>query len=121
MSVTEAVSNILGKRLVQNDKGDTMVYVYDRDRNLSINTGGRYHQTREGGSIHTDNVNLSNRWDYLILSCVSKAEVGGETILVNGNDIYKILKKKYRLALKILRKIFTGKKEEYQRASISLQ
>ena len=27
MSVTEAVSNILGKRLVQNDKGDTMVYV----------------------------------------------------------------------------------------------
>ena len=108
MSVT--VSNILGKRLVQNDKGDTMVYVYDRDRNLSINTGGRYHQTREGGSIHTDNVNLSNRWDYLILSCVSKAEVGGETILVNGNDIYKILKKKYRLALKILRKNFYWEK-----------
>ena len=34
------------------------------------NTGARYHQTREGGSIHTDNVNVSSRWKYMILSCL---------------------------------------------------
>ena len=59
------MSVILGK-IVQNEKGDKLVYVFDRDRNLSINAGGRYHQTREGGSIHTDNVNLKIKWDYLI-------------------------------------------------------
>ena len=36
---------------------------------LSINSGDRYHQTREGGSIHTDNVNLKDKLDFLLLSC----------------------------------------------------
>ncbi len=110
IDVTKAVSVILGKKIVQNEKGDKLVYVFDRDRNLSINSGGRYHQTREGGSIHTDNVNLKIKWDYLILSCVSKAEIGGETILVNGKEIYKILKKKFKLALSILKKNFYWEK-----------
>ena len=110
IDVTKAVSLILGKKIVQNEKGDKLVYVFDRDRNLSINSGGRYHQTREGGSIHTDNVNLKLKWDYLILSCVSKAEIGGETILVNGKEIYKILKRKFKLALSILQKNFYWEK-----------
>ena len=84
--------------------------VYDRDRELSINKGGRYHQTREGGSIHTDNVNVSLKWDYMILSCLSSGLVGGETILVNAKDVYNQLNKKFNLSKKILQKNYYWEK-----------
>ena len=57
-----------------------------------LTNGARYHQTREGGSIHTDNVNVSSRWKYMILS-LAEGQVGGETILVNAKNVYKKLKK----------------------------
>ncbi len=104
--ISEAIIELLGKDVVQDNKGNKMVFVYDRDRKLSINSGGRYHQTREGGSIHTDNVNLKDKWDFLLLSCVSLGEVGGDSILVSGNKIFNILRNKHKLALKILKKNF---------------
>lgn len=103
--ITEATSKILGEMLVQNSNNEKMIFVFDRDRDFSIKTGSRYHQTREGGSIHTDNVNISYKWDYMILSCLSNAEVGGENIFVNANTVYKELKK-YTSALSILKKKF---------------
>ena len=106
INISESIIELLGKEVVQDNKGNKLVFVYDRDRKLSINTGGRYHQTREGGSIHTDNVNLKDKWDFLLLSCVSLGEVGGDSILVSGNKIYNILKNKHKLALKILKKNF---------------
>lgn len=104
--ISEAIIEILGKDVVQDNKGNKIVFVYDRDRKLSINSGGRYHQTREGGSIHTDNVNLKDKWDFLLLSCVSLGEVGGDSILVSGKKIFNILKNKHKIALKILKKNF---------------
>ena len=104
--ISEAIIELLGKDVVQDNKGNKMVFVYDRDRKLSINSGGRYHQTREGGSIHTDNVNLKDKWDFLLLSCVSLGEVGGDSILVSGKKIFNILKNKHKIALKILKKNF---------------
>ena len=104
--ISEAIIELLGQDVVQDNKGNKMVFVYDRDRKLSINSGGRYHQTREGGSIHTDNVNLKDKWDFLLLSCVSLGEVGGDSILVSGKKIFNILKNKHKLALKILKKNF---------------
>ena len=106
INISESIIELLGKEVVQDNKGNKLVFVYDRDRKLSINSGGRYHQTREGGSIHTDNVNLKDKWDFLLLSCVSLGEVGGDSILVSGNKIYNILKNKHKLALKILKKNF---------------
>ena len=107
--ITEAVSNILGTSLSQNNNNDKLIFVYDRDRNLSMHKGSRYHQTREGGSIHTDNVNIDFKWDYMILSCVSSPEVGGENIFVNGDLVYLKLKK-FKTALETLKKNFIWEK-----------
>lgn len=96
------IGGVLGSALEQNEAKEKVICVYDRDRQNSMQKGARYHQTREGGSIHTDNVNVPYFWDYLILSCISKAMAGGENILVNGQLIYKILKEKYPDVLEIL-------------------
>ena len=100
-NITDVASNFLGHLIAQNKEGKKNVLVYDRGRDLSINKGARYHQTREGGSIHTDNVNLSLKWNYMILSCLSEGQVGGETILINAKDIYEKLRKRIKLAKKI--------------------
>ena len=109
-NITEAASEILGHMIVQNKEGNKSVFVYDRNRDFSINKGSRYHQTREGGSIHTDNVNVSLKWNYMILSCLSPGLVGGETILVSAKDIYRKLSKKFKLAKKILQQNFYWEK-----------
>jgi alpha-ketoglutarate-dependent taurine dioxygenase len=96
----------LGTLLEQNEKGDQVIHVYDRGREGSIFNGARYHQTREGGSIHTDNVNTPDIWEYLLLGCLEKAESGGENILVNGPLIYEKLKHSFPEALKILQDNF---------------
>ena len=107
--ITDVVSNILGSLLEQNNKNEKLIFVYDRNRNLSMHEGSRYHQTREGGSIHTDNVNISFKWDYMILSCVSSPEVGGENIFVNGDLVYSKLKQ-FKIALETLKKNFIWEK-----------
>ena len=110
MSVlTETVSKILGSLINQNDNNDKLIYVYDRDRNFSMHKGSRYHQTREGGSIHTDNVNVKKKWDYMILSCLCSPEVGGENIFVNADLVYSKLKK-FPIALNTLKKDFLWEK-----------
>lgn len=98
---------LFGELLVQNEQGDKIISVYDRNRLGSMNSGSRYHQTREGGSIHTDNVNVPEMWDYLVLSCISPAFVGGENILVDGLKIHHILKNSYPEALRVLEQNFT--------------
>jgi hypothetical protein len=57
-TISWLIGGILGESLIQNEVGDRVVCVYDRDRKNSMSQGARYHQTREGGSIHTDNVNV---------------------------------------------------------------
>jgi alpha-ketoglutarate-dependent taurine dioxygenase len=93
---------ILGRLLVQNDQGQKIIAVYDRDRHGSMNTGSRYHQTREGGTLHTDNVNVPELWHYLFLSCISPAFVGGESILVDGLKVHDILKRDFPEVLQTL-------------------
>ncbi len=107
--LTETVSNILGLLIPQNNKNEKLIFVYDRNRNYSMHKGSRYHQTREGGSIHTDNVNVSEKWDYMILSCLSSPEVGGENIFVNADLVYSKLKK-IPVALNTLKKKFLWEK-----------
>ncbi|MCB9060182.1 MAG: TauD/TfdA family dioxygenase [Halobacteriovoraceae bacterium] len=100
------IGSYFGKLLEQNENGDQVIMVYDRDRNSSMWNGARYHQTREGGSIHTDNVNVPEKWDYLYLSCISPALVGGESILVDGIRVHNELQKNYPKALKVLENNF---------------
>lgn len=100
------MGNALGEALVQNEAGEKSILVYDRDRTNSMTKGARYHQTREGGTIHTDNVNVPYIWEYLVLGCISPAMAGGENILVNAINVHKILKEKFPDVLSILEKNF---------------
>ena len=108
--LTEIMSGYAGDILIQNSSKDKVIEVFDRNRKFSINRGPRYHQTREGGSIHTDNVNIPSYWDYLMFSCLSSAKAGGETILVDSGEIHNELKKKFKLAKKTLEKNFYWEK-----------
>ncbi len=108
--LTEIMSGYAGDILIQNSSKDKVIEVFDRNRKFSINRGSRYHQTREGGSIHTDNVNIPSYWDYLMFSCLSSAKAGGETILVDSGEIHNELKKKFKLAKKTLEKNFYWEK-----------
>ena len=108
--ICEVMSNIVGTTLIQNDKKQKLIEVYDRDRKLSMHKGSRYHQTREGGSIHTDNVNVKETWDFLMFGCLSSSKAGGETILVNGKALHQILASDFKEAKKILEQNFIWEK-----------
>lgn len=111
------IGNALGEPLVQNEAGDKVICVYDRDRSNSMANGARYHQTREGGTIHTDNVNVPFHWEYMVLTCISPAATGGENILVDGVHIHAVLKEHHPDALEILEKNFLWEKRGIEDAT----
>jgi hypothetical protein len=90
--VAWAIANLLGHPLVQNSDGDRLIAVYARPGNHRVIDGARYHQSREGGGPHTDNVSLPEFWDYLVFSCIRPAAVGGESILIDGLTVHRELK-----------------------------
>jgi alpha-ketoglutarate-dependent taurine dioxygenase len=85
------VANMFGDPLVQNAEGDRVIAVYARPGNRRVIDGARYHQSREGGGPHTDNVSLPDPWEYLVFSCIHAAAVGGESILIDGFAIHQAL------------------------------
>ena len=100
------VSQLLGSPLVQSSEGNRLVHVYDRDRTKRMEDGARYHQTRQGGSVHTDNVNAPEPWEYLVFGCIEPAQHGGESIVVNGYSVHSYLKQNAPDALRILEQDF---------------
>ena len=88
-----SVANLLGDPLVQNADGDRLIAVYARPGNRRVVEGARYHQSREGGGPHTDNVSLPEMWDYLVFSCVRPAAIGGESILIDGFAVHRELQR----------------------------
>ena len=111
--ILEIMCEYAGDTLVQNATNDKLIEVYDRDRKLSMDRGSRYHQTREGGSIHTDNVNIPTGWEYLMFGCLSSSKAGGETILVDSKIIYKELNSNFIEAKKVLEKNFFWEKYDF--------
>lgn len=107
---TVVLGRALGNLVIQNTEGDKLVTVYDRDPNKTMASGARYHQTHEGGSIHTDNVNIPEPWQYLILSCLEPAPVGGENILVNGDSVVERMRQEFPKSLAILEANFWWEK-----------
>lgn len=104
--VSWALTLLLGDPLVQSASGDRVVHVYDRDRTKRMEDGARYHQTRQGGSLHTDNVNSPEPWEYLVFSCLEPALVGGQSIVVNGYGILDYLRERVPAALDVLSEPF---------------
>ena len=87
------VANVFGEPLVQNAAGDRLVAVYARPGTKRVADGARYHQTREGGGPHTDNVNIPDHWDYLVFSCIRPGKLGGESILLNAFAVHAALER----------------------------
>ncbi|WP_088624955.1 TauD/TfdA family dioxygenase [Oceanicola sp. 22II-s10i] len=87
-----AIAESLGQPMVQNEAGDRVIEVYDRNVGR-IEDGARYHQTRQGGDIHTDSVNRPEPMRFLILACASPAFLGGESILIRGDEILAAMRR----------------------------
>lgn len=109
-ATTEAIhwiiSKLLGETIVQNEEGRHLVHIYDRDPTKRIKDGARYHQTHESGAIHTDNVNIPENYQYLLVGCATPAKVGGENIIVSGRAVYDYLNKNAPKELEILKSNF---------------
>jgi alpha-ketoglutarate-dependent taurine dioxygenase len=116
------IGRLLGEPIEQSREGVKVVQVYDRDRALRMEDGARYHQTRQGGSIHTDNVNRPETWDYLVMACLFPAMIGGESIVVSGRTVYELLLERAPRALAILSEDFwwesRGFSEDFFRAPV---
>jgi alpha-ketoglutarate-dependent taurine dioxygenase len=100
------IGRLLGEPTAQSAEGVKVIQVYDRDRSRRMEDGARYHQTRQGGSLHTDNVNRPQTWDYLMMACVAPAMLGGESILVSGLTVYDVLRAHAPRALEVLAEDF---------------
>lgn len=101
------VSKVLGETIAQNEEGRHLIHIYDRDPTKRIKDGARYHQTHESGAIHTDNVNIPENYQYLLVGCAMPAKIGGENIIVSGEAVYEYLKENAKEELEILMSNFT--------------
>ncbi|MBC7537754.1 MAG: TauD/TfdA family dioxygenase [Bacteriovorax sp.] len=101
------ISKILGETIVQNEDGRHLIHIFDRDPLRRIKDGARYHQTHETGAIHTDNVNIPENYQYLLVGCVAPAMIGGENIIVNAQAVYEYLKENAPKELEMLMDKFT--------------
>jgi len=76
----------LGELYVQNIKNEKFVIITDEGKTMS--TGGRYHQTKEGGSYHTDSPQWSKVPDFIGLLCIRPAKIGGVSKFVSAYTIH---------------------------------
>lgn len=100
MAVPWVLGGLLGTLLEQNEIGDRAYIITDRGGKME--EGARYSQTNQGGSFHTDGVNLKSGYDYFLLSCIATAAEGGESILLNGFTILDRLQKESPETLDVL-------------------
>ena len=102
IAVPWVIGSLMGSPLEQNEAGDRLYIITDRGGKMK--DGARYSQTKEGGSFHTDGVNLKEGYDYFLLSCISPADEGGESILINGFSIFGDLRDEFPDALDALKR-----------------
>lgn len=98
--IYEKICKCLGILYEQNIKKEKFVEI--KDSGKSMKTGGRYHQTKEGGSYHTDSPQWENVPDYVGLYCVSRAKIGGESKFVSAYKIHNDLLKNNEDYLRLL-------------------
>ncbi|MEC8928628.1 MAG: TauD/TfdA family dioxygenase [Verrucomicrobiota bacterium] len=104
LAVPWLLANLLGDTLAQNETGDRFYIITDRGGRME--EGARYSQTRQGGSFHTDGVNLKEGYDYFLLSCIAPAAHGGESVLLNGSAVHHALQHRAPEALPMLQRDF---------------
>ena len=93
IAIYTLIAKILGELIVQNIRQEKIVEI--KDIGKSMKTGGRYHETKEGGSHHTDSPQWKDVPDYLGLFCVHNAKNGGTNLFLSAYAIHnKILKER---------------------------
>jgi hypothetical protein len=98
------ISQLMGETLGQNYNNDEIYLVNDVGGKME--DGYRYSRTNQGGSIHTDGVNVKKPFDYFLLHIISQGFLGGESIIVNGLSIYNYLRKNMLEVIEILSEDF---------------
>tara|TARA_B100001765_G_scaffold179864_1_gene123196 strand:- start:735 stop:1649 length:915 start_codon:yes stop_codon:yes gene_type:complete len=100
IEIYQNVCRILGTLYVQNDKNQKLVQVQDSGK--SMKSGGRYHQTKEGGSYHTDSPQWKEVPDFIGMCCINPAKKGGESKFVSAYSIHNKMLKEHKQFLEML-------------------
>ena len=100
IEIYQNVCRILGTLYVQNDKNQKLVQVQDSGK--SMKSGGRYHQTKEGGSYHTDSPQWEKVPDFIGMCCINPAKKGGESKYVSAYSIHNKMLKEHKQFLEML-------------------
>jgi len=105
------ISKVIGELLEQNKNKELVVEI--KDVGKSMKTGGRYHQTKEGGSYHTDGSHIfQNPPDYVGLFCINPAKKGGVSKFMSAYTIHNRLLKNKELQQILYDKFHHDKKNE---------
>ncbi|WP_405701628.1 TauD/TfdA family dioxygenase [Streptomyces sp. NBC_00069] len=90
---TVAVSRLAGDLLPQDGAGALLRDVRDRGVRLGEGATGRYSDSRQGGSLHTDAAHRPGRLpDIFTLFCFRQASSGGALVTVHVSDLLEILR-----------------------------
>ena len=107
------ICKALGTLYVQNIKNEKFVAI--RDEGRSMMSGGRYHQTKEGGSFHTDSPQWKKVPDFIGMCCINPAKKGGESKFVSAYSIHNEMLKEHKHFLEMLYEQFHfDKRGEYK-------
>jgi len=118
ISIYTLVAKILGELIIQNIKQEKIVEI--KDVGKSMQSGGRYHETKEGGSHHTDSPQWKDVPDYLGLFCVHNAKKGGTNLFLSAYTIHnRILKGRKDLLNILYEKFHFDKRGEFKEGESS--
>lgn len=104
---TNLIANLIGNQVAQNKKGEKNILVTPNVKKITkfkktVKENLRYHQTNLGGSIHTDGPQIAIPPKFLIMTCLQNSKSGGESIVVNGEKIFKFVKANKHKFFKLL-------------------
>ena len=118
ISIYTLIAEILGELIIQNIKQEKIVEI--KDVGKSMQSGGRYHETREGGSHHTDSPQWEDVPDYLGLFCVHNAKKGGTNLFLSAYTIHnRILRRRKDLLNILYEKFHFDKRGEFKEGESS--
>ena len=118
ISIYTLIAEILGELIIQNIKQEKIVEI--KDVGKSMQSGGRYHETKEGGSHHTDSPQWEDVPDYLGLFCVHNAKKGGTNLFLSAYTIHnRILKGRKDLLNILYGKFHFDKRGEFKEGESS--
>ena len=113
MSIYVLIAKNLGELMIQNIQQEKIVEI--KDVGKSMKTGGRYHETKEGGSHHTDSPQWKNVPDYIGLFCVHNAKKGGTNLFLSAYTIHnRILQERKDLLDIFYEKFHFDKRGEFK-------